>query len=169
SLMGQGASPVHQRELELERVAEDRARDHHAAQALVTAQLAARGIALGHERGGYQVGGDCSRSRAARRLERMGFAPSEAMNEILERFRRFVDEELLPLEPELFARGFVAIRAPLEEKRAKARTLGLWAPHLPKEHGGMGLSILEIAYVSEVLGRTPIGHYAVNMQAPDVG
>jgi len=99
----------------------------------------------------------------------MGFAPSEAMNEILERFRRFVDEELLPLEPELFARGFVAIRAPLEEKRAKARTLGLWAPHLPKEHGGMGLSILEIAYVSEVLGRTPIGHYAVNMQAPDVG
>lgn len=33
----------------------------------------------------------------------------------------------------------------------------------------MGLSLLDVAYVSEVLGRTPLGHYAVNMQAPDVG
>lgn len=33
----------------------------------------------------------------------------------------------------------------------------------------MGLSVLDLAYVSEVLGRTPFGHYAVNMQAPDVG
>ena len=99
----------------------------------------------------------------------MGFAPSAALNETLTRLRAFVDEELVPLEPRLFAEGFVALEGALEEKRKEARALGIWAPHLPKEHGGMGLSILELAYASEVLGRTPIGHYAVNMQAPDVG
>ena len=88
----------------------------------------------------------------------MGFAPSAALNETLTRLRAFVDEELVPLEPRLFAEGFVALEGALEEKRKKARALGIWAPHLPKEHGGMGLSILELAYASEVLGRTPIGH-----------
>lgn len=99
----------------------------------------------------------------------MGFEPSDGLKETLERMTRFVDDELVPLEPELFANGFVPLAAALEDKRAKARALGLWAPHMPKEHGGMGLSLLDLAYASEVLGRTPIGHYCVNMQAPDVG
>lgn len=99
----------------------------------------------------------------------MGFTPSEGLKDVLARMTRFVDEELVPLEPELFAKGFVALEAPLDEKRARARELGIFAPHLPEEHGGLGLSLTDVAYVSEVLGRTPIGHYAVNMQAPDVG
>ena len=28
---------------------------------------------------------------------------------------------------------------------------GLWAPHLPKEYGGMGIGFLEHAYMNEVL------------------
>jgi alkylation response protein AidB-like acyl-CoA dehydrogenase len=99
----------------------------------------------------------------------MGFAPRDGLKEILARFSQFVEDELLPLEPELFAKGFVALEPALNAKRARARELGLFAPHLPKELGGMGLSLVDVAYVSEVLGRTPIGHYAVNMQAPDVG
>ncbi len=99
----------------------------------------------------------------------MGFEPSEHLKDALGRMSRFVEEELVPLEPELFAHGFVPLEAALDEKRARARELGIWAPHLPKEHGGMGLSLIDVAYVSEVLGRTAIGHYAVNMQAPDVG
>ena len=47
--------------------------------------------------------------------------------------------------------------------------MGLWAPHLPKEHGGLGLTLSEFALVSEELGRTPIGHYLFNCQAPDIG
>lgn len=105
----------------------------------------------------------------ARTLSPMGFAPSEALDDALEGFRRFVDEEVVPLEPRLLAEGFSALEDTLAETRAKARALGLWAPHLPKELGGMGLSILDLAFVSEALGRTPLGHYAVNMQAPDVG
>lgn len=99
----------------------------------------------------------------------MGFAPSHELKELLERFARFVEEELVPLEPALFAEGFVALEPTLAAKRTRARELGLFAPHLPVELGGMGLGLLDVAHVSEVLGRTPIGHYAVNMQAPDVG
>lgn len=99
----------------------------------------------------------------------MGFEPSEGLSDVLARVTRFVEEELVPLEPALFAQGFVALEEGLEAKRARARELGIFAPHLPKELGGMGLSLLDVAYVSEVLGRTPLGHYAVNMQAPDVG
>ena len=33
----------------------------------------------------------------------------------------------------------------------------------------MGLSLMEFAFVSEELGRTPLGHYCFNCQAPDVG
>jgi acyl-CoA dehydrogenase len=99
----------------------------------------------------------------------MGFAPRDGLKEILERFSEFVEDELVPLEPELFAKGFVALEPTLNDKRARARELGLFAPHLPTELGGMGLPLVDVAYVSEALGRTPIGHYAVNMQAPDVG
>jgi acyl-CoA dehydrogenase len=57
----------------------------------------------------------------------------------------------------------------LAEKRRKVKDAGLWAPWLPKEWGGMGLRLTEYAYISEELGRTPIGHYVFNCQAPDVG
>jgi alkylation response protein AidB-like acyl-CoA dehydrogenase len=33
----------------------------------------------------------------------------------------------------------------------------------------MGLSLLEFAHISEALGRSPLGHYTFNCQAPDVG
>ncbi|HJL17912.1 MAG TPA: acyl-CoA dehydrogenase family protein [Sandaracinaceae bacterium LLY-WYZ-13_1] len=99
----------------------------------------------------------------------MGFEPNDALKDTLERFRRFVDDELVPLEPELLSQGFPACEPALDDKRAKARELGLWAPHLPEDRGGMGMRLMDFAYVSEVLGRTPIGHYAFNCQAPDVG
>ena len=33
----------------------------------------------------------------------------------------------------------------------------------------MGLSLLEFALVGEELGRSPLGHYVFNCQAPDAG
>jgi alkylation response protein AidB-like acyl-CoA dehydrogenase len=47
--------------------------------------------------------------------------------------------------------------------------LGLWAPQLPTRWGGLGLRLPEFARVSEELGRTPLGHYVFNCQAPDAG
>jgi len=81
----------------------------------------------------------------------------------------FVRDELIPLESELLSKPFRSLLPALGEKREAAKRLGLWSPHLPREHGGLGLGLAEFALVSEELGRTPLGHYVFGCQAPDVG
>ena len=83
--------------------------------------------------------------------------------------RRFLAEELIPLEPALRREGFAALLPRLARVREKARETGLWAAFVPEAQGGAGLSLLEFAHLSEELGRSPIGHWAFNCQAPDVG
>ncbi|HEY1599313.1 MAG TPA: acyl-CoA dehydrogenase family protein [Pirellulales bacterium] len=99
----------------------------------------------------------------------MDFSTSPKMQDILARMRAFVEEELYPLEPEAREHGFKALVPKLREKRAKVRQLGLWCPQIPREEGGMGLSLLEHGQVSEVLGGSTLGHYCFNCQAPDAG
>ncbi len=99
----------------------------------------------------------------------MDFSESPRVATIVRTVREFVKEELLPIEPQLARQGFPALLPVLREKRERARQTGLWAGHLPEEHGGAGLSLTEFAHMSEELGRTPIGHYVFNCQAPDVG
>jgi alkylation response protein AidB-like acyl-CoA dehydrogenase len=40
---------------------------------------------------------------------------------------------------------------------------------MSEEYGGLGLGFLEHAFLTEILGRSPIGHYLFNCQAPDAG
>jgi alkylation response protein AidB-like acyl-CoA dehydrogenase len=40
---------------------------------------------------------------------------------------------------------------------------------MPAAFGGLGLSLAELAPVGEELGRSPLGHYVTNCQAPDAG
>ena len=94
---------------------------------------------------------------------------SEKLSAILKTLRQFVQEELVPLEKDFVARPFPELVPRLEEKREKVKELGLWAPQLPAKVGGLGLSLTEFARVSEELGRTPMGHYVFNCQAPDAG
>jgi alkylation response protein AidB-like acyl-CoA dehydrogenase len=47
--------------------------------------------------------------------------------------------------------------------------MGLSSPHMPKQYGGAGLSLMEFAHLAEELGRSPLGHYVFNCQAPDAG
>jgi acyl-CoA dehydrogenase len=91
------------------------------------------------------------------------------MTELLSQIRSFVDERAIPLEREFLLWPFTEIEPQLNALRAEVKRLGLWAPHLPKELGGRGLSLVEFAQVSAVLGETPIGHYLFNAQAPDIG
>jgi alkylation response protein AidB-like acyl-CoA dehydrogenase len=97
-------------------------------------------------------------------------ASKERIADILVRVRNLVDEVAMPLEAELLAgAGFRALLPRLAEGRARVRAAGLWAPQLGTTWGGMGLTLMEHARVSEALGRTPIGHYLFNAQAPDAG
>ena len=100
----------------------------------------------------------------------MDFSLPASLGPVLEQIRAIVDHDVIPLEAELARLGsFKALEPALEVVRAKVKSKNLWAPQLPKEHGGMGLTLMEHARVSEELGRTPLGHYAFNCQAPDAG
>ncbi len=89
--------------------------------------------------------------------------------ERLEKLRQFVDRELVPLEPLFLTADWATLEPVLAEKRRTAKALGLWAPNLPREVGGMGLTLVELGLVSEIAGRTPTGHYVLGCQAPDAG
>ena len=81
----------------------------------------------------------------------------------------FVRARLLPRETAMLAAGFGASEPDLEELRRQVRAQGWWAPAVPAELGGLGLSLLEYALVGEVLGRSIFGHYVFGAQAPDAG
>jgi len=94
---------------------------------------------------------------------------NEKLLGLLDRIKEFVRNEVYPLEADFLRRPFRELTSTLAAKREQVKAKGLWAPHLPTEHGGLGLALSEFALVSEELGRTPIGHYLFNCQAPDIG
>ncbi len=87
---------------------------------------------------------------------------------ILEKVRQFIQTEIIPLE-QTFLHDWEGTAIALEAKRIKIRELGLWGLHLPTDLGGFGLTLCEFGQVSEVLATSPLGHYAFNAQAPDIG
>lgn len=99
----------------------------------------------------------------------MDFDPPESVRPTLEAVRKLIEEHVLPAEPEVMERGFAESATVLEGLRAKVKAAGLWAPQVPHELGGMGLSLVEHGLVSEQLGRSPLGHYVFGAQAPDAG
>ncbi len=99
----------------------------------------------------------------------MDFHLEPAKQVVVNRFREYVDRELLPLEPAFLASGFAALLPVLRGKRADVRRLGLWGPVYPREHGGLGLDLLTHGLISEALGRCPFAHYVFGCNAPDAG
>jgi acyl-CoA dehydrogenase len=96
-------------------------------------------------------------------------SPTDRVRTPLSKIQEFIRAEVYPLEADFLRRPFRELLPALAECRARVKSLGLWAPHLPREYGGLGLSLSEFAHVSEELGRTPLGHYLFNCQAPDIG
>ncbi len=99
----------------------------------------------------------------------MDFSESDRVREFRQVARDLMKNEIYPLEAKSRQEGFAAVLPKLKAARAKAKETGLWAAHLPEEWGGAGLSLTEFAHLSEELGRSPLGHYVFNVQAPDVG
>lgn len=94
---------------------------------------------------------------------------SAAVDGLVVQLRALLDGPALAVEAAVLRDGWVRALPALHALRDEVRRLGAWAPHLPVEHGGRGLSLVEFARVSEVLGRSPIGHWLCNCQAPDIG
>jgi acyl-CoA dehydrogenase len=99
----------------------------------------------------------------------MDFAVSEPIRDLTAAIRRFVDEEILPVERTVLEQGFGAAGPEIARLRARLREERFLALHMPKEWGGGGLTLLEFAPIGEALGRSMIGHYVFNVQAPDAG
>jgi len=99
----------------------------------------------------------------------MDFLIPERTQIIVEMMDEFVKKELYPLEKDLDSDDYPAFEKELHKKREIVKQMELWAPNHPKEFGGMGLSLMEHALVSEVLGQSPLGHYVFGCQAPDAG
>jgi len=91
------------------------------------------------------------------------------MDTLLSDIRTFVDDVLLPLEDDFREGGLPAVTDALQDAREQVRASGWWCPQMDEAHGGMGLSLYDFGRLSEVLGRSPLGHLAFNCQAPDAG
>jgi alkylation response protein AidB-like acyl-CoA dehydrogenase len=99
----------------------------------------------------------------------MDFSVPAHTQELLDRVRAFVTEEVLPAEQEVLNAGFENADALLSELREKVKAAGMWGPQIPRELGGLELPLLDHGMVSEQLGRSPLGHYVFGCQAPDAG
>lgn len=99
----------------------------------------------------------------------MSFTKSPELEMILRTMREFVYTEIVPLERPFLNHDYDTLMPLIAEKRQKAKDLGLWLPQIPADEGGMGLSLVEHGYVSELLGQTLLGHIIFNCQAPDAG
>ena len=93
------------------------------------------------------------------------------VEEVRQRVRKFMESEVRPAENKLReekADRNAYVQA-IVQLRQKARAEGLWNPHLPPEWGGMGLGPVAMAFMSAEAGRTTIGPFVINAQAPDEG
>lgn len=99
----------------------------------------------------------------------MDFSVPQPLHETLKSVRKFLIDEVYPLERDLLTKPFRELLPALALKRDRVREMGLFTPQVPKESGGAGLKFMEHALLSEELGRTPLGHFVFNCQAPDAG
>lgn len=102
----------------------------------------------------------------------MEFALSEEHGMIKDLVRRFVQQELMPLEPSVLARDIAGDGPRLsaaERKRIDcvSRDLGLWGLDAPEELGGVDLPAVALVGVNEELGRT-ITPYTLPPDSPNL-
>jgi acyl-CoA dehydrogenase len=103
----------------------------------------------------------------------------DEVNEIRLATAEIINKEILPGEDKLWRQSFDSenpqndgaeesreLRRQIQQKVKKA---GLWAPHLPKDFGGMGLTFMQHAYMNEVLAYSPGAASLFGVVAPNSG
>jgi acyl-CoA dehydrogenase len=103
----------------------------------------------------------------------------DEVNEIRLATAEIINREILPVEGKLWRQTSDSANAQNEgadESRELRRHIqdtvrkaGLWAPHLPKDFGGMGLSFMQHAYMNEVLAYSPGAASLFGVVAPNSG
>ena len=83
----------------------------------------------------------------------MDFSLNDEQKMMIETVRRFIAEELKPLEDEVEQQGFLS-DAHAKAIHVKAKALGLYGMNMPAELGGGGLSNLDRILCEEQFGHT---------------
>jgi len=106
----------------------------------------------------------------------MDFSLSPRAQSYVQRLSAFMQEDVLPAEPEYCAQlqnhpDWRRWKQPpvMESLKAKARAAGLWNLFLPDREYGVGLSNAEYAPLAEITGRSSIAPEVFNCNAPDTG
>ena len=85
----------------------------------------------------------------------MDFELPEEIALLQKTVRRFVQEELIPLEKQV-PEGEELPDEVQSNLESKTRQLGLWALEVPPEYGGAGLSCLAICVIYEEVSRSSL-------------
>ena len=96
------------------------------------------------------------------------FSISPELEAAQQRATKFMDEFVYLNEGKLIEDE--GLPADLErELQDKVKALELWAPHLPRDWGGMGMGFIGQALVNEIAGRSVIAPRLFGNAAPDAG
>jgi acyl-CoA dehydrogenase len=99
---------------------------------------------------------------------------SEVAREYAETTRELLDEVVIPRERELLRNrdefeSRDRLNSAVDELRDEARERGVYAPQIPEEYGGQGLSLTDVLPTFEEAGRSLLGPGALRISAPDEG
>lgn len=107
------------------------------------------------------------------------FELSKKAQDFVERTRKFILEEIEPVEAKFWEEvhdlnpdgNWKKWHWPelLETLKSKAKQAGLWNMFLPDEKLGAGLTVQEYAHIAELTGRSLLAPTVFNCNAPDTG
>jgi alkylation response protein AidB-like acyl-CoA dehydrogenase len=96
------------------------------------------------------------------------FSPTPEQEHIISRVRALMDELVYPNEDKSQPhRGLP--RDLLKQLQQRIKHEGIWAPHMPKDAGGLGMGNVTLGLINEQLGRSPIAPRVFGTSAPDTG
>ncbi|GAA7766488.1 acyl-CoA dehydrogenase family protein [Helicobacter pylori] len=87
--------------------------------------------------------------------------------ELRGKVRQFVEQHAIPSEDPVLAHDVQRLDVVVRRLQGLAREAGIYAPHLPPEHGGLGLDWQARAEILEEAGRSFLGAPALNCAPPD--
>jgi len=95
--------------------------------------------------------------------------PAE-LQSLLGQIKDYISEDVLPAEAEIAdPEDVLGSWDVVERLRDRARERGIFTPHLPEEHGGLGIGVLGMSLISQEVGAAPLAALGMNCMAPDEG
>lgn len=89
--------------------------------------------------------------------------------EVADQTSEFIQDVVIPREREEVLGGGDISRETIDELREEARERGIYAPQMPEEYGGQGLSFRDSLLMFEEAGKSLIGPESLRVDAPDEG